>query len=784
MTSAPAMTDYRELEIKYTALSLAANSFHAALLSYYKRNREDLRSVIYDVMLYIPEAAEPSECQALLQCVESDELSVAGADDLLVSAVEEEAISTLDISKNAVKRALDELQLRSLSIDEFLVERVRNISLHTGLIDTALRLLKSCPNHCQDWRRGIIGPISALRACGLEKEIDDFEKMTLREAVDLLLDTSMEDELEQVFGEVLVPWAYYKEVSTELCAMIRTSISESEETDLRSVLRLLSAVIQSGLEQQSKSMIASGVMLACYTKSAASTTYDHVAELQTIAAILANSFRDEQTDVPDISDFEFVDYDDFAIKLLNEESPLNRLIIPGRQSIAILRYLIQVSTVVGSVQQVVEIVMGNEERQSTELRRMLTTPRNTAELRQFRMSLLEQAVLPKLSNDTIEYSLLKAFLLSGDCDQAKRIYVTASPRPLKSKIVEKAILESFNEKFAIANSLSRRELAPAAQILGIIHPKHTNAEIRSNQLMVDTLIELSAYKGSEKFEPNELQHYDASKITNMFSRILQESGNYKKHFRLLGLYQNLSLALKQPALEVEFNELVVNSALSFDDLDFALEFVEEKSRDIREASNTANSTTTPSPDTQDDSWRLLYQVCKYPSDSPAVIHKQLSLLETAISICPADNINELLILSGKLEAACEIAEIAAARMQADTNSQRDTHEIDNDEMEFEPWGSDDDDAMDDAQNDDQGSTRADARPSGQAAMPQWRLFEAAQAASRSAREYLPKTDASHHDSEEVRIRKRDQLAGLVEQKFTSGLGWIRKITLIIPAQGY
>lgn len=756
-------------ESQYIALSLASGAQVNQLESFYHSQQPSLLPCMLDILLYLPETLPPSCYIPLVKRIVKDRSSSASTSESEIGPVVEivlDVLSGMDMSNNTIQRYMASISLQEINTTEFLETRVRQIDRFTGTSDYGIQLLRDFPQECCEWRRGIIAPWSILHHCGdTHISIDKLENLTTETATNLLLRQDLADELEQIFGDVLVPWATYKQVVGDFCSHIKHMIAEPTKVSLRSVLRIFSVVSQSELEFEKKEEIASGAMLACYRTTLRSDESDHYAELQTIAAILANTFKAVHTSIqiPSFDALPETNFTEFEKTLMQNNSARICIAQPSNESIATLQTLIEASFTVGSMREAISLRLSGFEHQLSELKRLLEVVRTDPESAQFRQALLSQNLFGKIPKDTIEYMYLESLLLNKKIDLAKRTYIATSPRPLKSARVEEAILQVFSQMFERAKSISRRDMSPINNILSIVHPRHTNEKIRRAQLLVDTVIELSAYGGSSYFTPQQVRDFSVDQATDFFSRILQSRGNYPKHFRLLGLYQNLSLALQLETDETQFNELVVNAALSFDDLKFCIDFID--SIEISRHEDVTPTVPDSASDPKDTTWRLIYSVCKYPAESSEVIRKQLDLLSRAISICPPTNIHELILLYNRLEKS-------AISLEEET----DAWGLEDDEMELDP----DEVSSDKPTLRHQSSTTSQAQARNtKIEMPQWRLFEAAQAATRTAREYLPKTE-NDGETAEGRVRKRDQIAGLVgsgvgavESKFTSGLGWIR-----------
>lgn len=750
------------LVVQYIALALASRARFEAFASHLENNREKLQPIVLSILLYFPETVEPARYATLIKFAQQKldkELAKPPAEGL----ADLEEIAHLDLSELVVRRAMHRLTLQSISFPEFLHRRIRQIDNNSGSIANEILLLKTFPDQCVDWRRGIIRPSASLRSCGIYLSIDELEQLSVQAAVDILFDPAHNDDLEELLQDGFIPWSAYQKTSHAFCTSIRDRLRTSASISLRTILRILSSAIQSDLDHQSKALLASAAIAACYLQPAVSNGSDHCAEMQTIVAILTNCFKDESEHQNAHQD-SYASYTHFRSNLLQDESNSSSLLDPNIQNIAFLKGLVDACAIFGSMQRSVEVLLGPVDNQTRELNRLLLVARSDAEFSQLRRSLLDQSFFSSLTNEALEYTLLKSLLVTKKTGLAKRIYVAASPRPLKSDQVERAIIDAFDELFDNARSLTRAELSQAFEVLALIHPKHSNTKIRQAQVLVDSLIELSAYKGAQHFLPIQIRRSNSEELSSLFSQILQERGNYKKHFRLFGLYQNICLSLQQSTEELAFREIVVNAALASDDLKFSLDYVE----DIVAATEDETDDTTEER-TTNNNWSLIYQACRYPADSVTIVRQQLDLMSKAIAACPADKLHQLLALFCRLEVSIESLESAL--------------------QDFDPWDMPQEDysSLDRSQENPQlrhqdSSASTSSVRAAKIDMPQWRLFEAAQAATQAARQYLP---AANQEGQEPggRVRKRDQLVGLVgsgvgvvESRFTTGLGWIRKST--------
>lgn len=740
------------LRAQYIALTLASSGAWESLAQHYADNAKLLFGVMYDILLYAPETLNPRDYIKVVK-------SVAGYEPIgpvevspMVCWIQTPPISALDDSQ--IRAVMQQITLRSYTLSEYLDLRVRQIDSAAGLLSYELELFMAFPEERSDWRLGILRPLSILKNCGIHRNLEFMEELDIEHALAISIGGSTDDDLEQVLQDVLIPWAKYRKVLVETCTALGRRMANSTAINLHKVLRILSTMIQADLTEGQKEEIATGAMLACYKKPLNADGRDHTAERQTIVAILQNTYQASRGSTPNLDTLTFSTFDEFDKALQTHNSALHTLITPSAASIAILHRFIDGSTLFGNMQDSVLIRFASPELQKAKLRELLAVRKTNVHLKNTRQRLLDQDILSHVTTNEIEIAILQSLLLDGQSDLARRIYVTTSPRPLPAHAIEAVILTTFTELFDNAKALSRKEINPALQTLSIIHPKHTNREIREKQLMLDAMIELSSFQGLQNVSPTIICKYNSDEIMNLFSQVLQQPGNYKRHFRLLGLYQNLCLSLHNKTNETEFRELVINAALSFDDLHYALKIVNEVKDETNESPGLDISEPT-------DSWRLIYQVCRYPTEELEILEQQLELLSEGVGTCPSNRVHQLLALFRKLENSINDGRRTSYPEPEVTSKYAVTNSSD-----FAP----------------QASSRSQ-----KIEMPQWRLFEAAQAATRTAREYLPRNEQAGAEGE-GRVRKRDQLAGLVgsgvgamESKFTSGLGWIRKLQCPRPS---
>lgn len=675
----------------------------------------------YSILLYIPEATAVSEYVALIQ---PDSLPDLDDDPVPV------AVDSPRISRRFVQNAMKTVNLLSLTMEEFLRLRVLNIDRETGLIDEGLKLLMELDS-LREWRKGIIETLLKMRRFGLDCELKKFEDLHSSVLIQHLNHIEDTDDIYAVICEAILPFVSYKGTLLEFGSALRDYLAVSGSQNMSKVLAIFSAILQHESDELLIQMVSSGTMIACY-----SSRLPDLPQTGQLLALLRNTFINVHA-ILEFPNPGTIDAEHFKAALTVENDPMQLFVTPSVEAIEKLQALLDASSTFGSIHAVLEARLGDASTQQNFLTRLLSRSRPDTDFRVLRDTLLGTPVMSELLREDVDAALLRYLLLSQSCELAKRVYVTASPRPLSSKVVEQCLLDSFTELFDNAKSISRRDLSSAGQVLSIIHPKHTNERIRRSQLLVDTLIELSGFRGTNEFMPIQIRSFSSLEMTDFFSRIVQERSAYKKHFRLLGLYQNLSLALQLSADENQFREIIVNSALSFDDLAYAIRMVEGiEDPEIGDEGPQIN-----------EAWKLLYQVCKYPSDDVLVIQTQLDLIGKAVSFCPDENINELMLLFRRLRS--------------------------NAESTRESWDPVDSTTGHPMLRRDGSTMSAQSEESTTIAMPEWRLFEAAQAATRTARQYFPQS--VHDESGQRRVRKRDQLANLVggvEQKFSSGLGWL------------
>lgn len=754
-------------EIQRIALFLASDAKLRDLGRFYARYSQILSDCILNILLYVPEIVNAADFAKLIKVVTQQDPSVpaieAHGGQQSTSSIDEIATDVMTESRPGVP--VRSIQLQTYNLETFIEARIRQIDRMTGLSDVALQLLQEFPLQCAAWRKGVVGPLSILQSSGNVKiGLKEFERLDISSAVEFLWHPESSDDLEQIFADVLLPWAIYKQNIDQVCSRISLLLSQPQHVSLRGALRIISVVLQSDLSIGNKHQIASGAMLACYRTAMRSDEEEYYAEMQTIVALLVNSFKPSDQGEKELPSLDgLATYDQFLEYLTSATSPYHYYVEPCQRSLSTLQNFVDASFSFGSLSTIIRVHLSDANTQAQVLQELLRVDRSDAEAIQFRHILLSQNILNKLNPESVDYSYLKQLLLSGKVEAAKTTYVTTSPRPLKSKLVEQAILEAFDERLSGLVTAKRKDLLALQQVLGVVHPRHSNESIRRSQLLVDSLVELSLYQGSDYLRPGQTTALDKQGVTDLFSLILQSRGNYKKHFRLLGLYQNLSLSLQIQVDENQFRELVINAALSFDDVDFAMKLVEETDSFLIDHNSREDQERT-----QNSTWRLVYQVCKYPADSVDVVRKQLDLLSTALNMCPEENIFELVLLHEKLEKSSAVLEQEEDAWELEDEAP--THQSSSNSTGVPTLRHHD------------STTSSSGTKNAKIEMPHWRLFEAAQAATRTAREFLPRTD-SNGEPVEGKIRKRDQIAGLVgsgvgvvESKFTSGLGWICKNT--------
>lgn len=726
----------------YAALQAASAGNLPLLRDTLAHHARELGDVYRSLLLYLPEHVDAVEVVKL-------------ADDLPeLQDADAELENLTEADDFEIHHTLRNVELKPLTLDEFLTLRSRNVLRITGSIEDVVRMFDAAQRADRAWLEGIVLPLQRLALVGIDCSVERLEKIDADGLLQLTFDQDAED-VDVLIAEVLVPVAAYRRDLQVFDRVQAFLIGNHERLSL--VQQVVTHVVQTELAAEVKRGVVAVALAACYLYRDAAEETTVMRQIQIVLARTADTFTTKTYSAED------------AIPIANVTASIDGLLdpsavtFPSKDHIDLFGQLVEAARVIGpglSLQTIYNLRLADELVQRNHLRKSLLDASTVTDILALRDALLPGQLLPNLDRSQLESSILRSLLARGHVDQARKLYVATSPRPLPAALVEEAVLEAFHDVITDTQT-SITDLQSAADLLAVIHPKHATEKVKRLQLLVDTLRELASYRGASALRPATfLECTSASAVLELFARVLQERGGYRKHFRLLGLYQNCCLALGLDADADAFHETVVNAALSYDNLPFALELIDEaETRD--EAAMDVDSTAGTPPARaagSGSSWRLIYQVCKYPSESPAVDAKKVELLSNAVATCPADQVARLLALHAQLDRSARdraLGDRRPAMLRKETS-------------DVSVLGGN--------------SSSAGGGGEGMGADAPKSLLDAARAATRAARQYLPDASAADagaaHRREGAdataagRVRRRDQLAAAVESRFTSGIGWL------------
>jgi hypothetical protein len=701
---------------EYIALYHASLSALDSLAVHYARHHALLQEHMLHILLFVPETVEPESYIKLVKAVEHED-----AQDTAASASE---TAEIDTSPAAVELAMRDVILLKLSLEQFLERRVRATDQTLGRVDAAMSLMQAFPEHLPEWRQRFLQPLAAMQQLQ-PTSFTQLESMSPKELVDRLFINTSAEHVTSNLERIWLPVKHGRDEPYEQ-ALQQYILDHAASSEL--LLSILAFIVNKNSLRKTREALLIAILGACYLhEPRPSSRKAHINRLSQILAILKSALPDGP----------FLDADDDASidSLLRHNSLLrpNMLTVPVKSSALRLENFVSASHQFASsrynpsIGDILAISLADEQIQRHQLTRVLNVRRSGETFRSLRTLLLSGTILTKLKQADIEFLLLKSCLQKDSLEVAKKTYITTSPRPLPAAVVEEALLDVFYETFDNANDLSKRSLQPAADILALLHPKHQNETIRRGQLLADAAMELATFN-QNLCMPIELRKMDGESLRDLAASALQTSGAYKRWRRLLGILQNLKVALALPdseALqETTLIEIVANAALAEDDLTYALVLAREAHESEEES------------DVREGAWRVAYQVSKYPTDRLQSVISQREVLEQALTTCPADRLCTLLMNFERLEQAEHKLYEGGAGVPSYSR---------------------------------ESSTRS--AHGGIIEMPR-SLLQAAQAARQL-------TFGSEQREDGGRVRKRDQLAGLVgsgvgavESRLTSGVSWL------------
>ncbi|KTW32751.1 uncharacterized protein T551_00236 [Pneumocystis jirovecii RU7] len=785
-------TDFSIPWILYLAIQYAsAPSLHTLSNLILKFPNIFSKKIILDILNFIPESTEPEEYLSLIFYGKYE-----GEDDIdssQISKIQDIDDATLLQKLEKLNIYQNNLRTNDFTNDEKLyiwfISRAQRIEEETGLISLSRKLVLTSkypiPLKAREWGHGIVTTLESVinreyNNPSLEFNIPtlkQFEALDYKKAIDILLQHLKNDEILKEISSSVIPYiSYHQKLSKEnvwdsLWSWLLNFNSKQKNLNLMKLLSSNNIVSAEEYENFSKYAMAS-----CYCCK--NIERENIHSMKIILQNLKQNLNIETNKDNSV-------LSDIKISSLNIFTPENmqnylELITPNFNSLSLLEIMIKTVSIINSQKGGCKITLAeaicyrNKESklQISLLHKMI--PQNPEFLNKFNdsdwiklrndiewlhnVSFIYKNIPRKEYESFLLYNMLKATKF----DLVKNIYIKTNKKniPLEDETVKKICIEVFLEFFdnSSGESITKGNMKNAYNLLQMMKRYYNSQQLEHFSYLINATDALNQY--FHRFTPAEIRlHNNPFEILEDF--LSSNPGIYKSVDKVIKISNDLILGLNKNYLVPEKETqgkilcIIAETALSQNDFNFAYDICINNLFSLFETDDI--ETIRP---LKNIIWKSCFQISKkheIKEESLENIKKKMYLLSKVINICPKEHLIEILNVWRQFE-----------KEQLSIKAQKDLSKLNNNLM-----------------------TRY-SNITGSIHIPK-SLFSSASKAARTLGTTLSSTSFPFSKQKisyiaEKNITKKhltnvneesrnsnnklDNLADIVTQKFTSGLGWV------------
>ncbi|EMR10476.1 hypothetical protein PNEG_01189 [Pneumocystis murina B123] len=747
------------------------------------------KRVILSILNFVPECIDPDEYLSLI----FDE-KYEGEDDMDSSQISKtQNINNAALSQKLKKLHIyqDETKTNNCISDEELyawfISRALQIEEETGLISFSRKLVLTSkypiPPKVQEWGRGIVSTLESVINRQYNNPLLEFNVPTLREfetlnhkeVIDILLQHLENEEILEEIKSSIIPYISYCQKSSKtniwdsLWSWLLNFSFKQKNLNLIKLISFNNVISSEKYSEFSKYAIAS-----CYCLQ--STEEENIHSMKIILQNLKQNLNIETNSNTSV-------LNDIKISSLNVFTPENiqdysELITPNSDSLSLLEIMIKTVLIINSTKEICKITLSeavcyrNKDKKSqiSLLHKMIPqnphflSKLNDSEWIKLRNNIkwLHDVSLIYKNIPEIEYEsfLLYNILRTTKFNLAENIYIKRNKgnMPLKDVMVEKICIEIFLEFFDSSSNgnITKGNMKNAYNLLQTIKQYYNSEQLESFSYLVKVTNTLYHY--SHKFKPVQIRlHNNPFEILEDF--LSSNPGIYKSIDEVMEICNDLLLStnknyLYQKEIQAKILCIIAETALSQNEFDFAYDICINHLFSLFEAVDIKTREAL-----SNIIWKSCLQISKNyeTEESLENIKKKMFLLSKVINICPKEYLVEVLNVWKRFE-----------KEQLSIRSKK-LSEF-NDNLSVNP------------------NTANSLRISKL-------LFSSASKAARALGTTLSSTSFPFNKQKILHIEKKvkknlvstnqelrssnnklDNLADVVTQKFTSGLGWVLGIS--------
>ncbi|KTW31444.1 hypothetical protein T552_00086 [Pneumocystis carinii B80] len=632
------------------------------------------KRVILSILNFIPECIDPDEYLSLV----FDE-KYEGEDDMDSSQISKtQNINNAILSQKLKKLHIyqDKTKTDNCISDEELyswfTSKALQIEEETGLISFSRKLVLtskySIPPKVREWGLGVVSALESAINRQYNNPLLEFNIPTLREfetlnhkeAIDILLQHLENEEILEEINTSVIPYISYRQKSSKiniwdaLWSWLLNFSFKQKNLNLIKLMTFSDIINSEKYTEFSKYAIAS-----CYCHQ--STEEENIHSMKIILQNLKQNLNiktDSDTSV----------LNGIEISSLNVFTPENiqdypELITPNFNSLSLLEIMIKTVLIINSSKEMRKITLSeavcyrnkNKKFQMSLLHKMI--PQNP----QF-LNKLNDSSWIKLRNNIkwlhdvsliyrnipeIEYEsiLLYNILRTTKFNLAKNIYIKRNREdmPLSDDIIEKICIEIFLEFFDSSSNgdITKGNMKNAYNLLQTIKQYYNSEQLESFSYLVKVTNTLHHY--SHKFKPVQIRlHNNPFKILEDF--LSSNPGIYKSTDKVMEISNDLLLStnknyLSQKEIQAKILCVIAETALSQNDFDFAYDICINHLFSLFEAVDIKDTEVL-----SNIIWKSCLQISKNYEieESSERIKKKMFLISKVINICPKEYLIEVL----------------------------------------------------------------------------------------------------------------------------------------------